>query len=81
MWVKGQWCNPPPYSYNSRLLIYSGTSDKGHSKKEDKPLYKGQCKYTVVHTLCTEQPLKEDNLSTMDKNNGWSQTCYLEAPL
>ena len=38
--------------------------------KEDKPPNKGQSRNTVVYTLCTKYPPKEDNLSTKDKMAG-----------
>ena len=53
--------------------LYSETSDKGHSAKEDKPPNKGQAESTLVYTLYKKKsPLKEDNLSTKDKTAAWS---------
>ena len=54
-------------------LIQSGDTVKPPIKdtpKEDKPPNKGQAKSTLVYTLYTKSPLKENNLSTKDKTAG-----------
>ena len=51
-------------------IIYSETSDKGHFERVRTLPNKEE------HTLYRKSPLKEDNLSTKEKN-GWSQRCPL----
>ena len=51
---------------NPTHAMYSETSNKGHSLKEDKPPNKKQAESTRVYTLYRKSPLKEENLSIKD---------------
>ena len=48
---------------------------------EGKPPNKGQAESTLVYTLYTKSPLKEDNLSTKDKTAGPEGVLYEEVTL
>ncbi len=54
---------------------YKITSERGQ------PPYKGQSKSSLLYTLHTKYPLKEDNLSTKDKRQGPEHVHYSDVSL
>ena len=51
-------------------LLYSETSDKGHSEKGQTSQQRASQKYSCICILYRKSPLKEDNLSAKDKTAG-----------